>query len=94
MIISEHKHYAQSKRQWTNQAPTILHHSATKKQLAVPALMADLDENQMARCNAYGLLSTTAQPASLGHRSFSSDSGYQAAHIITLAMTGSVMQHA
>ena len=23
MIISEHKHYGQSKRQWTNQAPTV-----------------------------------------------------------------------
>jgi len=45
MIISEHKQYGQSMRQWTNQAPTIPRHSATKKLLAVPALLATLEEN-------------------------------------------------
>jgi len=94
MIISEQKQYGQWKRQWTNQAPTILRHSATNKRLAVSALMATLDENQMAKCNAYRLLSTAAQPASLWHRGFSSDLGYQAANIITLALTRGVMQHA
>jgi hypothetical protein len=35
-----------------------------KNLLAVPALLATLDENQMVRCNVYGLLSTAAKPAS------------------------------
>jgi len=94
VMTSEDKDYGQLRRQSTNQAPTILHHSATNNLVAVPALMVTMDENQMARCNAYRLLSTAAHPASLWHRGVSSDSGYQAAHIITLAMTGGVMQHA
>jgi len=35
-----------------------------------------LYRTEVARCNAYRLLSTASQPASLWHRGFSSDSGY------------------
>jgi hypothetical protein len=70
MMTSEHMDYGQSRRQSANQVPTILRHSASKnywRRRHYWRLWTNIYKYQteMARCNAYGLLSTVAQPASL-----------------------------
>jgi len=51
---------------------------------------------EVVRSNAYGLLSTAGQPASVWQGRLFKRLGisHQAAHITTLAMTGGAMQHA
>ena len=63
MIISEHKHYGQSKQQSTNQAPTILRHPASKKQVYLSRDLARrgrFDETELGteRLGAQALMAT------------------------------------
>ena len=52
-------------------------YTALKHRLRHTWFTNDRHKTEMERCNAYWLLSTTAQPESLWHRDISSDSGCQ-----------------